>query len=66
MMEFADFIAPFDVGIFRAEYYGKRPVHIRRDGQGRPNVLSWQRLNEVLAITPYWNEDTLKLYLNSR
>jgi lysine-specific demethylase/histidyl-hydroxylase NO66 len=66
MMEFADFIAPFDVGAFRAEYYGKRPVHVRRDGHTSPNVLSWKRLNEVLAITPYWNEDTLKVYYKSR
>ncbi len=66
MMEFADFIAPFDVGTFCAQYYGNRPLHIRRDGAARPNILSWTRLNEVLAITPYWTEDSLKVYFKSR
>jgi ribosomal protein L16 Arg81 hydroxylase len=66
MMDFADFIAPFDVAAFRAQYYGKRPIHICREVQGRPTILSWKRLNEVLGITPYWNEDTLKVYFKSR
>ena len=29
-------------------------------------MLGWQRFNEVLGITPYWNEDTLKVYFRSR
>ncbi len=65
-MEFADFIAPFDAARFDSHYYGKQPVYIRRDGQGRPDILNWVRFNEVLAITPYWNEDTLKVYFKSR
>ncbi|MEQ1864240.1 MAG: cupin domain-containing protein [Micropepsaceae bacterium] len=66
MTGFADFIAPFDEGAFRTQYCGQRPVHIRRDAQAGTSILSWSRLNEVLAITPYWNEDTLKLYFKSR
>jgi bifunctional lysine-specific demethylase and histidyl-hydroxylase NO66 len=66
MMDFAAFLAPFDADTFRAEYFGKRPVHIRRDAASRPPVLSWQRFNEVLGITPYWNEDTLKVYFRNR
>jgi len=65
-MEFADFIAPFDAAIFRAQYYGKQAVHIRRDGHSRPDILDWARFNAVLAITPYWNEDTLKVFFKSR
>jgi bifunctional lysine-specific demethylase and histidyl-hydroxylase NO66 len=64
-MRFAEFIAPFDAATFRAEYYGKRPVHIRKDGAGAA-LLSWPRFNEVLALTPYWNEDTLKVFFKSR
>ena len=63
-MDFAGFIAPFDAGEFRTQYYGKQPVHIRR--AARTGVLSWTRFNEVLGITPYWNEDTLKVYFKSR
>jgi bifunctional lysine-specific demethylase and histidyl-hydroxylase NO66 len=66
MTDFAAFIAPFDADTFRAQYFGKRPIHIRRETGGHPPVLSWQRFNEVLGITPYWNEDTLKVYFKSR
>jgi ribosomal protein L16 Arg81 hydroxylase len=66
MTDFADFIAPFDARDFREQYYGKRPVHIPRAGRSRANMLSWSRFNEVLAITPYWNEDTLKVFFKSR
>ena len=64
-MDFAEFIAPFDTGAFRTQYFGKRPVHISGE-RSRPAVLDWKRLNEVLAITPYWNEDTLKVYFKGR
>jgi hypothetical protein len=64
-MEFADFIAPFDARKFRSEYFGKRPVHIE-GGATRAGLLPWARFNEVLAITPYWNEETLKVYYRSR
>jgi len=65
-MAFSDFITPFDVARFRTEYFGKRPVHIRHSDDSRPSLLSWARFNEVLAITPYWNEDTLKVFFKSR
>ena len=66
MTKLAEFIAPFDVAEFRAKYYGRLPVHIRGEGQGRPDILNWQRFNEVLAITPYWTEELLKVYFKSR
>ncbi len=65
-MSFGDFIAPFEANTFCAQYFGKRPVHVRRDTRGRPEILSWKRFNEVLGITPYWTEDTLKVYFKSR
>ncbi len=64
-MEFADFIAPFDARRFRSEYFGKRPVHIQ-GGAARTGLLPWPRFNETLALTPYWNEETLKVYFRSR
>jgi len=65
-MEFSDFIAPFAAASFCTAYFGKRPLHIRANGDRRPNLLPWSRFNEVLAITPYWNEETLKVYFKSR
>ena len=66
MTNLAEFIAPFDVAEFRAKYYGRIPVHIRREAHGRPGILGWRRFNEVLAITPYWTEETLKVFFKSR
>jgi len=65
-MDFPEFIAPFDAAEFRARHYGSRPVHIRRKEDARGSLLSWSRFNEVLALTPYWTEDTLKLRYQSR
>jgi len=65
-MRFADFIAPSDAAAFRAEYFGRRPLHVQGDGRGRPEILHWARFNEALAVTPYWNEESLKVYYRSR
>ena len=64
-MEFAEFLAPFDVGTFRSQHYGRQPLHLRRNGAGA-GLLPWRRFNEVLALTPYWNEESLKVYFKSR
>jgi hypothetical protein len=65
-MEFSEFVSPFPATEFRAQYYGTRPVHIRRNDGQRESLLNWRRFNEVLAITPYWTEDTLKVFFKSR
>ncbi len=64
-MEFAEFLAPFDAGTFRSQVFGQRPLHVR-GGTAGTALLPWKRFNEVLALTPYWNEDTLKVYFKSR
>ena len=66
MTDLAAFLAPMDPAAFRSQYYGMRPVHIRQETHGQPSILSWNRLNDVLGLTPYWNEDTLKVYFRSR
>lgn len=65
-MNFAQFIAPFDPATFRAQYFGRQALHIRSESGARRELLSWSRFNEVLALTPCWNEDTLKVYFKSR
>jgi hypothetical protein len=34
-MEFAEFIAPFNAGTIRAQYYGRQPLHLQRNGADR-------------------------------
>lgn len=65
-MQLSDFLAPMDEATFRANYFGKRPLHIPREQHRRPDIFDWKRLNEALAIAPYWNEDSLKLFFNTR
>jgi len=64
-MEFADFLAPFDAATFRSEVSGRRPLHVQ-GGRAGHGLLPWKRFNEVLALTPYWNEDSLKVFFRSR
>jgi ribosomal protein L16 Arg81 hydroxylase len=66
MSSFPEFIAPFDPVEFKARYFGKQPVHISRHGAAFRNPLPWKRFNELLDLTPYWNEQTLKVYYKSR
>jgi bifunctional lysine-specific demethylase and histidyl-hydroxylase NO66 len=65
-MDFPDFLAPFDANQFRSEYFGKRPLHISREGRRGASLLPWSRFNDVLALAPYWNEDTLKVFFKNR
>lgn len=65
-MQLSDFLAPMDEATFRANYLGRRPLHIPREKQLGPDIFDWKRLNDALAITPYWNEDSLKLFFNTR
>lgn len=64
-MEFAEFLAPFDAGTFRSRFYGQQPLHVQGGAAGAA-LLPWKRFNEVLALTPYWNEESLKVYFKSR
>ncbi len=65
-MDFAQFLAPFDPAAFRAQYFGKQPLYVRGEARERRELLPWARFNEALALTPYWTEDTLKVYFRSR
>ena len=64
-MEFAEFLAPFDAGTFRSQVFGQRPLHLP-GGRAGAGLLPWKRFNDVLALTPFWNEDSLKVYFRSR
>ena len=64
-MEFAEFIAPMAVDTFMAEHFGQRPVHVRGQSR-RGELLSMERLEQLLAVRPHWTEQNIKLILNSR
>lgn len=65
MTELQAFLAPLDEARFRSEYFGRRPVHVQADGS-RPALFDWASFNQALGVTPYWTEDSLKVFFKSR
>ena len=61
MLTFADFVAPLSEQDFFANYYGKKPVHMAAQPGGARRVLSFPRLNELLAIESHWTDKYLRL-----
>ena len=59
---FADLIAPIMPDEFFGEYYGQKPLHIPGESKKFASVMSWDGLNQALAINAFWTKDNLKLY----
>lgn len=58
---FADIIAPVSEEEFFAEYYDRKPLHVRGTPEKFAEVMSWQHLNDVLNMTHIWSSKTLNL-----
>ncbi|HEX8482500.1 MAG TPA: cupin domain-containing protein [Allosphingosinicella sp.] len=66
-MDLADFVAPFPADRFLGEIYGRAPLHVSAEGElgeRRAALLSWSRLNHILAIPSHWSEASTKVILN--
>jgi JmjC domain len=64
-VDFAELIAPMPVEAFMGDHYGRRPVHIPAgEGSPRASLLSWSRLNALLAVQSHWTEPNINLILN--
>ena len=61
---FDEILAPIGLERFRAEYEGKKPLHLK----GRPDkfaeVMSWDKLGEVLSQITIWSQSSMKLVLD--
>lgn len=66
MDSFADLLAPITPQQFFAEVWGKAPLHIPAQPGARQDILSWDRLNEMLSVSSSWTEPRLKLYIEGR
>jgi ribosomal protein L16 Arg81 hydroxylase len=66
--DFAALLAPFDERRFREEYYGKKPLHVPRGGQGfdKAGLMSLARLSDLLAEPARWAQNAVKLVINGR
>jgi bifunctional lysine-specific demethylase and histidyl-hydroxylase NO66 len=66
MPTLAEFLAPLDAAEFKTRHFGKSPLHIPAAARTLPNPLPWQRFNDCLDLTAFWNEDTLKVFYRNR
>lgn len=64
-MDLATFLVPVAQDEFLRDRFGKTPLHIPA-AESRPPLVTWQRMNELLAVRSHWSEANLKLILNSR
>ena len=61
---FADIIAPMSEEEFFADYFDKKPLHIRGTPGKFADVMSWRHLNAMLNQTHIWSSKTLNLVLD--
>lgn len=67
MLSLDDLLAPITPDQFRADYEGRKPLHIPAPaGSARRALLDWPGFNGLLAQTAIWNAANLKLVHNGR
>ena len=60
-----DLIAPVSLERFRAEFQGRRPLHIPADeARSKTALLDWNAFNALLGQTGIWTAQTLRLMIN--
>ncbi len=63
---FADLIAPFDEETFFRDYHKKQYLHIPApDPDKLSDVMSWDKLSDILNMSGVWSSNTLKLFLDT-
>lgn len=67
-MSFAEFIAPVAEAEFRADYFGKRPLHIAANSAAEKHrgTFDWCDLARLLDITEQWADGKLRLIMDSK
>ena len=67
MRSLDDLLHPITPEQFRAEYQGRKPLHIPAgEGASKAGLLDWETFNGLLGQTALWTPETLKLILNTR
>ncbi len=61
---FADILHPVSPETFFAEYYDRKPLHIRGGEEKFANVMSWSVLTGILNMTSAWSAVSLQLVLD--
>jgi hypothetical protein len=67
MLSLNELLAPITLDQFRADYEGRKPLHIPADaGLGKHALLDWAGFNRLLSQTAIWNATNLKLVHNGK
>ncbi|NIA68203.1 hypothetical protein HBA54_06325 [Pelagibius litoralis] len=61
---FDSFLAPLDQAAFFAETQGKGHRHFPGKSARTADIMTLQRLNELMSMTSVWTPETMKLYLD--
>jgi bifunctional lysine-specific demethylase and histidyl-hydroxylase MINA len=61
---FDDVMAPLGLERFFAEYEGKKPLHLKGQADKFADVMTWDKLNEILSQSTIWSYNSLKLVLD--
>src|SRR3712207_2048937 len=61
---FAELLAPVTPEQFFAEYYDRKPLHVRGGAAKFASVLSWRQINRLLDMTHVWSAQSLKLVMD--
>jgi hypothetical protein len=65
LQDFQDFISPYSLERFRAEFQGRRPLHIPAAGDDRKRgLLDWPAFNALLGQSAIWTAQSLRLMIN--
>lgn len=65
MLSLNELLAPITLDQFRADYEGRKPLHIPAgDDAGKRALLDWAGFNRLLSQTALWNATNLKLVHN--
>jgi len=65
MANLNDLLHPVSPDHFRAEYLGRKPLHIPAgDGGGKADLLTWSDFNRLLGQGSLWTSDHLRLMRN--
>jgi hypothetical protein len=59
-----EILAPIGFERFKAEYEGRKPLHLKGEPDKFAEVMSWARLSDLLSQATIWSQNSLKLVLD--
>jgi bifunctional lysine-specific demethylase and histidyl-hydroxylase MINA len=63
---FDEIMAPLGVERFRAEYEGKKPLHLKGSPDKFAEVMTFAKLGDILSQATIWSQSSLQLVLDKK